>query len=79
MLDVTRPIVAVTDLVGKDFMLTVSAPQSLIRCGRRLPLVITTNLYYLSVHVGRATGLKRPSDDECYVEAIKTHRLGDAL
>eukprot|EP00972_Heterocapsa_arctica_P007401 1080413-Heterocapsa_arctica.AAC.1 len=42
------------DLLEQGFLPDFAAPASLVRHGRRLPLVVAGTLYYLPVHVGWA-------------------------
>eukprot|EP00972_Heterocapsa_arctica_P028575 4204313-Heterocapsa_arctica.AAC.1 len=71
--DVSRAIVAVGDLLDQGFVPDFREPAGLVRSGRRLPLVMAGALYYLPVHIERASSKQMSNVDNCatvYVNAL---------
>ena len=70
--DVNRPIVAVGDLLDQGYVPDFRQPAGLIRSGRRLPLIMAGQLYYLPVHVESVTCNQPSNVDACATLSTST-------
>jgi hypothetical protein len=76
--DVTRPIVAVADLLKQDIIPCFDPPVRLEQAGRRMPLVTIGPLYYLPVHVTKNEHIAGAIDMENHcVNALEESTLKD--